>query len=251
MGKRAQIERSQELFGSCGLAGWSKAGDSRNVSDDGCGSFEARKQGIECRVVIAFRKPSILFGHNERNVGVRGMRETEQVLQMYLLGRGTEQVDATDDRVDALLGIVHHYCQLIRERPIGSADEEISALMFEVLLVRSLQEIDERYVFIGDDESVRWRASRRALVLFLECQCTTGARINGLFSMMRRGGGVQVCSRAETGVHQATSGKFVVSRLIGLRAIMLEERTVVPGKSQGLEVTLHCIDEFGFRAICV
>ena len=221
------------------------------MADDGFGRLEAREQCIEGSVAVALRQATVALGHEQRYVRVDGMRQTEQLLQVELLGRGAQEVHAAHHRGDALGRVVHHHGQLVGERAVRALHEEVSAVGGEVLSVGPLHLVDEGDLPIGHDEALRGHALLRADGALPVAQMPAGARVHRLLTAMRRRSRVQVGARAEAGVHKAALAQLVVRGPVGLRAVVLEVWPFVPSQPQRFEVALHGIDVDGLRALGV
>ena len=182
----AHDERLQQLFRSCRVARRSQARDARNVADNRLGGFKALKKSIERGIVIAFRQAAISLAHHQRHVRILRIRQAEQTLQVALLGTRAQQVHAAHHAVHALLTIVDHHGELIRERLIASTNEKIAAIVREVLLEVTLNQIVYRDGFIGHNKPHRRLAHSRLFCTLLSSQSTACTRIHELFAMVRR-----------------------------------------------------------------
>ena len=173
------------------------------MTDNRLGGFKALKQSIKRGIVIALRQAAISLAHHQRNMGVLRMRQAEQILQIALLRTRTQQVHAAHHTVHALLPIVNHHGELIRECLIASTNEKITAIVREVLLEVALNQIVYRDGFIGHNKPHRGLAHGSLFRTLLGSQGTACARIHELFAMVRRRSRMQIGTRAKTRVYQA------------------------------------------------
>ena len=93
---------------------------------------------VERGIVIALRQAPVTLAHHQRNMGILSMRQPEQILQIALLRARTQQIHAAHHAVYALLAIVNHHGELIRKCLVTSTNEEIAAIVREVLFEMTL-----------------------------------------------------------------------------------------------------------------
>ncbi len=84
--------------------------------------------------------------------------QAERTLQHDLARRGIEQVGATDDVGDALVGIVDHHRQLVCPETVGAKQDKVADFSRHVLPHRTLQAIDE-----ADCAAIRHAQAERRL----------------------------------------------------------------------------------------
>ena len=221
------------------------------MADDCLGGFEALEQRVERGVVVALRQAPVTLAHHQRHMGILRMRQPKQILQIALLWARAQQIHAAHHAIHALLAIVDHHSQLIRERLVASANKEVTAITRKVLLEMALNQIVDCDGFIGYNKPHRGLTHCRLFCTLFSTQSTARARIHEFLAMVRRRSRMQIGARAKTRVHQAALNKRVERRLVSFVTVMLKIRTFVPCKAQRLEIALNSVDELGLRTLAV
>ena len=103
---------------------------------------------------VALGEPLAAGAEQQRHVRVAGPLEAEPALEPQLPRRGVEQVGAADDLADALVGVVDHHGEVVRERAVVAADHEVVDDAFD----RPAEAVDHAL----DGAARRGRAARAA-----------------------------------------------------------------------------------------
>src|SRR5260221_12395795 len=126
-----------------------------------------------CRLGL-FRKFFAARIDRDRVVQVDRRREPELLLEPDLPRCRRQQVGAAYDMGYRLFRIVDYHGELIREQTIGTPDHEVAHVALQVLLLRTLQPVDEACGPVIDIEPPRVRRSSGGDAI------ATGARIDAL-----------------------------------------------------------------------
>ena len=85
-------------------------------------------------------------------MGIFGVLEAEELLQVHLPGRAAQQVPAPDHLGDAGFAVIHGDGQLVDIHAVGPPDHEIAAVRQQVLPVGTLNQIGECIFPVGDHD---------------------------------------------------------------------------------------------------
>lgn len=86
-----------------------------------------------------------------------GWGESEEAMEVDLLGDGEEKVTPADDFGDAHECVIDDYCQLIGPGAICTSEDEVATMSGEVDTLGAVMEIGEGNLFVGNDKTGRWR----------------------------------------------------------------------------------------------
>ena len=179
---------------------------------------------------------------------VRRRIKAQHALNIDLPRRGSQNVMPPDDLVHPAERVVYDHRQLIAEKPIRAADDEIPAVARHVFAVFPVMTIPNRNRFIRNAQAYRRTARLYALRNLFRRQMRTCSRINRIIvAAVGRGGGVKLCARAKAGVEQPFLLKLTGIPLIDFPAFALKKRRLIPCDAQPCQILNRRVAQ-AFRA---
>lgn len=101
-------------------------------------------------IAIALGQTSAIGGEKQRMMHELGHGRIEQFVEQCLAWRRGEQVAPPHDLRHALGDIIDDADELVGEHAIAATQHEIPALAREILRIRPLDRVDERYRLVGN-----------------------------------------------------------------------------------------------------
>ena len=110
-----------------------------------------------------FGKAAALRVLKQRNVRVGGRFKAQKALEIALSRRGGQDVVPAHDFVYAAERVIHDDGELIAEKPVGAAQNEIAAVAREILLIQPVVAVADGNRFIRHAQAVRGAAGFQLL----------------------------------------------------------------------------------------
>ena len=141
------------------------------------------------------------------------------------------------DFVYAAERVIHDDGELIAEKPVGAAQNEIAAVAREILLIQPVVAVADGNRFIRHAQAVRGAAGFQLLRDGLRGEMGACAGVNGhIVAAVRRVGGVELRAGAEAGIEQACFIERVKIAPIDVGALALHERRFIPDDAQPRQI---------------
>ena len=189
---------------------------------------------------------------------VAGLRQVQQVLQQPLYVGGFEEVVASRDECDALMGIVDHDGEMIggwnvfpRQNNVADRSNcDLARFAVRALTLLLKRQRAGDFAGLGDTQAQRVRRVRgQTVCAFALAQIPAGARIDRAIGAVRSLGGAgdligDLLACAKAGIDQTIRLKLLKRGLVGGDAIGLTHHRLLPGNPEPRQILENGGDEF-------
>ena len=170
-------------------------------------------------------------------------RQVQEPLQIHLLRRARQQIDAPHHARHALRGIVYDHRQLVSEGPVVALQDEVPAILREDLLVMPLEKVLElhfhrRHLHANGTRPPRGLSGRP----LFRSQVAASSRVDGFLPAMRSACGMQVRPGAVAFVNACLFANALKGLLVGVAAFALVDDVPLPFEAEEVVVSQDRID---------
>ena len=141
------------------------------------------------------------------------------------------------DFADAAERVIDDDGQLIAEKPVRAAEDEVAAVVREVFRIQSVMAVAHGDGFIRHAQAIGRAAGFHLFGDFLRRKTRARAAVNGrVVAAVGRVGGVELGAGAEAGVNQLLFIEHVEIALIKFCALALHKRRLIPDQAQPCQI---------------
>ena len=143
MGHFLPAEQRKQFFGTDWFRCRQQSGQEGKEADERLRTDKMLTEKAKIQITVAFGKTSAICSHQQWYMNKSRWGKAQQLVQIKLLGCGTEQVAAADNFRDAHQGIVDDHCQLIGVNTVAAPQDDIAAFSSQVLRIRTIMSVDK------------------------------------------------------------------------------------------------------------
>ncbi len=137
------VEPFEQLFERLWRARGRYPGYACYVPENALWSLESFYQGVYTCIVVALGKTTSIRRNKQGDVGIAGVRKSEEALEVALPRHGVEKVDAARDDGDPLVGIIEDDGKLVGKRKVRASNYEVSRIRSKGKRAISLEDVEK------------------------------------------------------------------------------------------------------------